>query len=140
ACGLQVYIPSDMACYIQRNIALESSLMRSILLLSLVLLPGCASASPQPAAQACATVAEPWKAPRSANSASDGAEAARAGFAVGEAVRFSLHPDGEVAYLTLPQGAGEAASFGGLVSFTVERAGVYSVGLSEPIWVDVVQG
>jgi hypothetical protein len=89
--------------------------------------------------QACATVAEPWKAPREADSARDAAGAAQDRFTTGEAVRFSLHPDGEVAYRTLPQGEGDPKSFGGMASFTVERAGTYSVGLSEPIWVDVVE-
>jgi hypothetical protein len=55
-------------------------------------------------------------------------------------VRLSLHPDGEVAYVTLPQGEGETDSFGGMASFTVEQAGTYRVGLSEPVWVDVVEG
>jgi hypothetical protein len=92
-----------------------------------------------PAQQACTTVAEPWKAPRAAASARDAAGAAQVHFAIGEAMRFTLHPDGEVAYRTLPQGEGEAESFGGMASFTVERAGAYSVGLSEPIWIDVVE-
>lgn len=113
--------------------------MRSVILLSAVVLTGCANASAQPAQHACATIAEPWKAPRVANSGRDAAGAAQVRFAVGEALRFSLHPDGEVGYATLPQGEGEAESFGGMASFTVDRAGAYSVGLSEPIWVDVVQ-
>ncbi|HEY6814847.1 MAG TPA: homogentisate 1,2-dioxygenase [Croceibacterium sp.] len=115
--------------------------MRRMVLASMVLLSACASVSAQeqPAQQpACPAVAEPWKAPRTIASARDAASAAQAAFAVGEAVRLSLHPDGEVAYLTLPQGEGEAASFGGMASFAVEQAGTYRVGLSEPVWVDVV--
>lgn len=120
--------------------------MRRIVLASVVLLSACASASAQerqaqqPAQQtACDTVAEPWKAPRTIASARDAAAAMRAPFAVGEAVHLALHPDGEVAYVTLPQGEGEAASFGGMASFMIEPAGTYRVGLSEPVWVDVVQ-
>jgi len=115
--------------------------MRMIVLAPIVLLAGCASASAQeqPQPPACATVAEPWKAPRTITGARNAAEAARVPFTVGEAVRLSLRPDGEVAYLTLPQGEGEAASFGGMASFTVEQAGTYRVGLSEPVWVDAVQ-
>lgn len=111
---------------------------RAMPLLALVL-AGCASAAAQPEQQACASVAEPWRNARAAVSARDAGGAAQARFAPGEAVRFSLHPDGEVAYLTLPQGAGEAESFGGLATFSVEQAGTYSVGLSAPSWVDVVQ-
>lgn len=113
--------------------------MRLTIPLSALLLPGAATASELPETPVCASVAEPWATPREALAGSDAAEAADAGFAVNEALRFALHPDGDVAYLTLPQGAGEAESFGGLASFSVDRAGVYSVGLSEPIWVDVVR-
>lgn len=88
---------------------------------------------------ACAAVAEPWRAPRTLASARDANGAAQVRFAPGEPVRLELHPDGEVAYVTLPQGEGEESSFGGMASFTVEQAGTYRVGLSEPVWVDVVR-
>jgi len=52
-------------------------------------------------------------------------------------VEVQLHPDGKVAYLTLPKGAGEAASFGGLASFEVAQAGLYRVALGDFAWVDV---
>lgn len=60
-----------------------------------------------------------------------------ASFATGEAVDVRLHPDGNVTYLTLPKGAGEAASFGGLASFEVARAGLYRVALGDFAWVDI---
>lgn len=116
--------------------------MRTIVLASIALLSAFASASAQDSAPqplACENVAEPWKAARDLASARDAAEAAQAPFAVGEAVRLTLHPDGEVAYLSLPKGEGEATSFGGMASFTVDQAGTYRVGLSEPVWVDVVE-
>jgi hypothetical protein len=68
------------------------------------------------------------------------AEARQASIATEKPIRLALHPDGEVAYLTLPQGEGEAGSFGGLASFTVEQAGTYRVGLNEPVWVDIASG
>ncbi len=116
--------------------------MRLMILTPMALLSAGASASAQDREtppQACASVAEPWKVPRAIASARDAAGAVQAPFAIGEAVRLSLHPDGEVAYVTLPKGEGEAASFGGMNSFTVEQAGTYRVGLSEPVWVDVVR-
>ena len=113
--------------------------MRCPVLVPIVLLCASAGAPAQEQPQACASVAEPWQAARAVASALDAAGAAEAGFAAGEAVRLALHPDGEVANLTLPKGEGEAASFGGMASFTVEQAGTYRVGLSEPVWVDVVR-
>jgi hypothetical protein len=62
-----------------------------------------------------------------------------AAFAAGQAVDLTLRPDPEVTYVTLPKGAGEASSFGGLASVHVERAGRYSVGLSAPAWVDLTR-
>jgi len=116
--------------------------MRPTVLASLAALAACTGASAQQNAAlqpACATVVAPWKAPRMLTSAREAADAAQVAFAPGEAVHFTLHPDGEVAYATLPQGEGEAASFGGMASFTVAEKGLYRVGLSEPIWVDVAQ-
>ena len=98
-----------------------------------------ASPTGAPAQQACAAPAEPWRAPKVLPAARDQAGLAAARFAPGEAVRFTLHPDGEVVYLTLPKGAGEEASFGGIAAFTVTEPGLYRVGLSAPLWVDVVE-
>jgi hypothetical protein len=98
-----------------------------------------ASATGAPAQQACAAPAQPWNSPKELAAARDQAGLAATHFAPGEPVRFTLHPDGEVAYVTLPKGAGEEASFGGIASFTVTEPGLYRVGLSEPVWVDVVE-
>lgn len=112
--------------------------MRSILPVFAIFLASCATSAP-PQAETCAAPAEPWRDARAIASGRDAAGADEARFAPGEAVRLSLHPDGEVAYLTLPQGAGEAASFGGMASIAIESAGLYRVGLSEPVWVDVAR-
>jgi len=88
-------------------------------------------------AERMAAPAEPWKAARTAVAGRDPDSAV--GLKMGDAVRLSLHPDGEVTYVTLPKGEGEPASLGGLARFSVERAGVYSVGVSEPIWIDIAR-
>jgi uncharacterized protein YuzE len=113
--------------------------MRSIVLPLLWLCTSASAQEPAAPGDACATLAQPWRAARSLVSARDAAGAAQARFAPGEPVRLALHPDSEVAYLTLPQGEGEAASFGGMASFTVAQAGTYRIGLAEPVWIDVVQ-
>ncbi|MBV9158847.1 MAG: hypothetical protein JO097_21485 [Acidobacteriaceae bacterium] len=99
----------------------------------LLLLPGEAGAQ-----QACAAVAEPWRQARTLASAMDARAANRARFATGQAGSPAAAPDGEVAYVTLPKGAGEAASFGGMATFEAARAGVYRVALEKSAWVDVV--
>lgn len=62
-----------------------------------------------------------------------------AAFAVGQAIDLTLRPDPEVAYVSLPKGAGEESSFGGLALVHVDRAGRYSVGLGAPAWIDLTR-
>lgn len=112
-------------------------MMRLVAISMAVLLAGCASTGGEMAE--CAAPAQPWIEAGEGASARDAAGAGQARLAVGEAVRLALHPDGEVIYLTLPQGEGEAASFGGLASFAIARAGVYVVGVDRPSWIDVVR-
>jgi hypothetical protein len=116
--------------------------MRLMILLSLASLSSGGSAfaqGPDTLPSECVSVAEPWREPRLIGSARDAADAGQTSFGVGEAVKLELHPDGEVAYITLPKEQGEAASFGGMASFTVDHTGTYRVALSEPVWVDVAQ-
>lgn len=81
-----------------------------------------------------------WASPQTLAAATGGAGASAAKFAAGQAVDVHLHPDGKVTYLTLPKGAGEAASFGGLASFEVTQAGMYRVALGDFAWVDIDRG
>jgi hypothetical protein len=81
-----------------------------------------------------------WTSPHTLPSASGPGGTSAAGFATGDAVDVQLHPDGKVTYLTLPKGAGEAASFGGLASFEVTQAGFYRVALGDFAWVDLDRG
>jgi len=98
-----------------------------------------------PASAQCATDASlpaayaAWPDARSIATATDATGLGSTAFAVGEAVDITLHPDGEVAYLTLPKGEGEASSFGGMASFEVAQPGTYRVALGESVWVDVVR-
>jgi len=102
-------------------------------------MPGGASAAPAPE-PACAAIAQPWAGVEAQPSARDAAEAAALTVGAGQAAMLVLHPDAEVDYVTLPKGQGEESSFGGLVTVRIAQAGRYLVGLSEPAWVDVVQG
>lgn len=95
-------------------------------------------------AQCAADVALPpqyaaWPDARPVASAKDEVGLAAALFAVGEAIDITLHPDGEVAYLSLPKDGGEASSFGGMASFEVTQPGTYRVALGLSVWVDVVR-
>jgi hypothetical protein len=111
-----------------------------------VALSACATTSPLPTADAACpngrTAALPaawsgWGKARAllAATSTDGVGAAV--FAPGEAIDLALRPDPEVKYVSLPQGEGEEASFGGLASFRIETAGRYGVGVGAGAWVDV---
>lgn len=78
-----------------------------------------------------------WSAAKTVVSAKAARGLITASFAAGNAVDLSLHPDGEVTYLTLPKGAGEKASFGGLAGVHVTRAGLYKIGIGGFAWVDM---
>lgn len=82
--------------------------------------------------------AQPWLSAERIDASASAASLEGARLAPGEAVYLRLHPVPDVTYITLPRGAGETASFGGIASFVVETAGTYRVGVDEPVWVDVV--
>lgn len=93
---------------------------------------GCpAGGAPLPAAYSA------WSGARPLASASKANALDAATFSAGDAVEVGLHPDGEVTYVSLPQGAGEAASFGGLARLQVAQAGTYRVALGNFAWIDV---
>lgn len=94
---------------------------------------GCpAEAAPLPAGYAG------WDNARPLAASTDAAGLDAAGFAAGEAVDMGLSPDGEVAYLSLPRGAGEEASFGGMAAVELAEAGRYRVALGDYAWVDLI--
>ncbi|MBD3731062.1 MAG: hypothetical protein IE933_15330 [Sphingomonadales bacterium] len=81
---------------------------------------------------------QPWVSAQRIVASVSAASREGARLAPGKAVYLRLHHDPDVAYLTLPRGAGEVASFGGMAGFVVETGGTYQVGVDEPVWVDVV--
>ncbi|MBD3731067.1 MAG: hypothetical protein IE933_15355 [Sphingomonadales bacterium] len=97
-------------------------------------------AAAQALAETCAEPDQPWLSAQRIDASASAARLEHARLAPGEAVYLRLHPDPDVTYITLPRGAGEAASFGGMASFVVETAGTYRVGVDEAVWVDVVNG
>ena len=122
---------------------MHRGIVRNLLAAAMMLgLPGnsAAALAECPAETALPPEYAAWPQARAVVAASDQAGLAGAPFAVGEAIDLALHPDGEVAYLTLPKGEGEAASFGGMARFEVAEPGLYRVALGASAWVDVVSG
>lgn len=110
--------------------------MRIILTLAALVLAGNALAA-EPETCPAIPVAPParfadWPNPRPLSTVTKAGDLAQALFTAGETRGLWLHPDGEVAYQTLPQGAGEAKSFGGMARFSVTEPGFYHVGVGMP--------
>lgn len=98
-----------------------------------------ALAQAQGMAPACAEPARPWQGAAQIAAAARADDLPLAGLAPGAALRLRLLADPEVDYLTLPRGAGEESSFGGLAAITIPRAGRYMIGLEKPAWVDLAR-
>ncbi|TGX44725.1 homogentisate 1,2-dioxygenase [Sphingomonas naasensis] len=58
----------------------------------------------------------------------------------GRAVDLALVPTPSVRYALRPERPGGSVSHGGMVGFTVERAGTYRVAIGSAAWIDLVQG
>lgn len=59
--------------------------------------------------------------------------------ALDQAVTVTLHPVGEVRFVTAPEKRGDASSFGGMLAVDVREAGTYQVALSAGTWIDVLK-
>lgn len=81
-----------------------------------------------------------WSDALKATAATSPASTDGARIAVGKRFAVTLAPAGQVQFVSPPEKAAGASSFGGMVSFRVERAGRYRVALGKVAWIDVVQG
>lgn len=81
-----------------------------------------------------------WARSAPLTAASSSATANRTPLTIGQSARLSLLPTPDVRYALRPEKPGGFVSHGGIVSFTVERAGLYRVALGSGAWIDVVQG
>jgi hypothetical protein len=95
--------------------------------------PVCAAPRPVPAAYGG------WADGRAIEAATGVEGQAGAPLALGQGAEVRLRPDGQVTYVTLPKGAGEAASYGGLAQVTIAQAGIYRMALGDFVWVDLVR-
>lgn len=114
--------------------------MRS--LLALLALPLLVSAASPEAVPPCPGVAAPlpaslaaWQAGPVVTAASDGAA-----LRLNTRTAVTLAEAAAVHYLLPPEHPGAAGSRGGVLTFTVTRAGTYRIALGAAAWVDVVQG
>lgn len=60
--------------------------------------------------------------------------------AVGTGARVTLRPTPQLHFAAAMKHGGTPASFGGLLAFSVGKAGRYHVALGAPAWIDVVRG
>jgi hypothetical protein len=105
----------------------------AVLFLSL-LLAGAAQAQP-----ACSAPPAAGGTNVALTSAAASPELEPARLALDQAATVTLHPVGEVRFVTAPEKRGNASSFGGMLAVDVREAGTYQVGLSTGAWIDVLK-
>lgn len=118
---------------------------RSLPLIALVLsLVAPLAAQAQTAAPDCSAVTAPALPPGWSNflQPEDVATAAKAAdqpeIQLGHAYSATLVPAAQAEYVVAPKMV-TPDSFGGLLMLTIDKAGVYSVGISDKIWVDIIR-
>lgn len=114
-----------------------------ILLLALPLL----AAAPQEPPAPCPTPAAAlpaglaaWKTGLSLAAATDRSSLARTRLKLGTRSEVMLAATDTVRYLHAPTKPAEPASQGGMLGFTIARAGIYRIALGTGAWIDVVRG
>ena len=80
-----------------------------------------------------------WTAPSPLKAASSEEDLAQSTLVLDEAADLTLHPTPEVKYLIRPEQPGGSVSYGGIVSFTVEKPGTYRVALATAAWIDILR-
>lgn len=129
------------------NMARSKGDVMPALLPALLLLAAAADPMPQaPAAPATDCAAAPaalppalagWPAPSPLAAARNG-DASAAVLTIGQAADLTLSPTPRVDYPVRPERPGGSVSYGGIVRFSVARAGVYRVALDSGVWIDVI--
>ncbi|KQM88944.1 homogentisate 1,2-dioxygenase [Sphingomonas sp. Leaf22] len=79
-----------------------------------------------------------WRRPVSVTASADAARPAA--LTIGTAVTATLLPASRLAYAAPPAKPGKPGTHGGVLAFTVTRAGRYRVALGAGAWIDVLRG
>jgi hypothetical protein len=93
-----------------------------------------ASPAPLPAELAA------WPSHRKAEAAKDRKGYAQAALVIGQRVDAKLSSTPDVHYVVRPEKPGGSVSYGGLFTFSANKAGIYRVALGSAAWVDIVSG
>lgn len=116
-------------------------------LIGIALMTSPSGARAQPEGQACsagpATLPPElagWSSRRPIMAAGEAAGLRAATLAIGSAADATLKSTANVRYVTRPEKPGGSVSYGGLYSFTVDRAGTYRVALGSGAWINVLKG
>lgn len=113
----------------------------------ILLLPLLLAAAPQEPPAPCPTPAAPlppalaaWTPGPSLAAATDAASVAHTGIKLGGRVELMLAATDTVRFVHAPGKPAAPGSFGGMLAFTVARAGTYRIALGTGAWIDVVSG
>lgn len=120
--------------------------MKSLLVLALAAIGAPAFAQEMAPAPCPATPAplpaelSGWARPVAVTAAGQASAFATAKLPIGARADVTLMPTPQVTYAVRPEHPGGTVSSGGMLSFTVAKAGTYRVALGSGAWIDVVSG
>src|ERR1700743_2685124 len=80
-----------------------------------------------------------WTAKKDVTAADKAAGLMQASLTVDHGANVTLHPTGEVAYVTQPEKPGGKVAHGGLLAVSIAQAGTYQVNLSSGAWIDLLK-
>jgi microcystin degradation protein MlrC len=81
-----------------------------------------------------------WAHPSTLKGGASARDAKAAALVAGQAVILALHLTPKIAYAVRPAKPGGSVSYGGIASFTVQKAGTWRVALGSGAWIDVIKG
>ena len=123
--------------------------MRGAIVLGLAIAlagPACAQQQPAAPVPACAAMDAvlpagftDWNGRAALATATGEADLAKAGIMLGKGYEASMLNTPKVAFSVQPEKPGGSVAFAGLFTFTVETEGAYTVALSTPAWIDVLE-
>ncbi len=82
---------------------------------------------------------EDWKGKAALASGTSDADIAKAAITLGKGYEAALLNTPKVSFSVQPEKPGGSVAHAGLFTFTVETAGAYTVALSTPAWIDVLE-
>jgi hypothetical protein len=131
------------------RLMVEGKRVKSMVVLALAAIgtPGLVQEMPASAPAPCPATPAPlpaelagWASPAAVTAAGQTSALAAARLQIGKRADVTLLPTPQIAYAVRPEHPGGTVSSGGMLGFTIAKAGTYRIALGSGAWIDVVSG